>query len=151
MTEEIKEIAIRRININDYEEIISLWRKCGLKIEIDGADSFNSIKKSLELMPQLHIVAEDKGLIVGVIIGSYDYRKGYIHRLAIKKEYRRRGIAKKLMNYAEAELIKLGAKRIDGLIFKENSISKSLLKKMGYEPAHNVTYFTKSIVRHKWR
>lgn len=147
MTNEIKKIAIRYMNLNDYEKVVNLWRESNLKIEIDGADSYDSIKKSLEFMPQLHIVAEDKGLIVGVIIGSYDYRKGYLHRLAIKKEYRRQGIAKKLMSYGERELIKLGASRIDGLIFKGNSISKSLLKKMGYEPAYNVTYFTKSIVR----
>ncbi len=151
MTDQIKEITIRPMNIDDYEEVIILWKESGLKIETEGADSFNSIKKSLKFMPQLHILAEDKGLIVGVILGSYDYRKGYLHRLAIKKEYRRQGIAKKLMNYAEAELIKLGVSRIDGLIFKDNSISKKMLKKMGYEPAYNVTYFTKSIVRHKGR
>ncbi len=151
MTDQMKKITIRRMDISDYEEVVKLWRESGLKIETEGTDSYNSIRKSLEIMPQLHIIAEDKGLIVGVILGSYDYRKGYLHRLAIKKEYRRQGIAKKLMNYTEAELIKLGASRIDSLMFKDNSISKKLLKKMGYEPAYNVTYFTKSIVRHKGR
>jgi N-acetylglutamate synthase-like GNAT family acetyltransferase len=141
----MNKVCFRQMHIDDYDRVVDLWKESGLKVETNGIDSFEVIRKSLSLMPQLHMVAEDKGEIVGVIIGSFDVRKGYLHRLAVKREYRGQGIAKKLISYIEAELIKLGSKRIDCLIFKNNPISKSLLKKMGYEPAYNVLYLTKTI------
>ena len=56
------------------------------------------------MFPGGFIGAFADGKLVGIVVATHDGRKGWINRLAVHPDYRRRGIAKKLIEEAEEYL-----------------------------------------------
>jgi ribosomal protein S18 acetylase RimI-like enzyme len=81
--------------------------------------------------------------LIGVIIATHDGRKGWINRLAIDPEYRRKGYAKRLIEAAEDSLKAQGISVIAALIKSDNRASKDLFCQAGYQYHHDVHYFSK--------
>ena len=140
----MNEIETRILTIRDYETIISLWKRADLPFKPRGRDSKQSIKHQMETFPEFFIGAFHKEKLVGVVIGSYDGRmKGWINRLAIDPEYRRKGIAQQLTEAIEKALEKYGTTIFCALIESPNKESFKLFKKMGYTVNRDVFYVTK--------
>jgi len=93
--------------------------------------------------PSFFFGAYDENRLVGTIIASYDYRRGWINRLAVDPKYRRRGVAQKLIAAAEKTLRKKGARIICALVEDYNVASLSLFKKCGYVEHRDVIYLSK--------
>lgn len=80
---------------------------------------------------------------VGVIIGTYDGRKGYINRLAVIPEWQRKGIARGLIEKLEKAFHKRNIKVIEVLIEDWGTDSKALFESLGYIPHKDITYYSK--------
>lgn len=134
---------IRRLTINDYEDIVELWDRAELPYKPEGRDSKLSIASEMEANPDFFIGAYAGDELVGTIIASWDLRKGWINRLAVDPTYRRKGVAETLIVEAEKVLKKRGARITCALIEDYNSGSMELFEKCGYVEDRNVTYFSK--------
>ncbi|MBK5108784.1 MAG: GNAT family N-acetyltransferase [Anaerolineales bacterium] len=44
--------------------------------------------------PDLFLVVEHRGKIIGTVMGGYDGRRGFVYQLAVQEDYRRQGIGK---------------------------------------------------------
>ena len=77
------------------------------------------------------LVAEVEGRIVGSVLVTHDGRKGWINRLAVHREYRRRGIGGALVSEAENWLIEQGIGIFACLIEGDNPLSAEVLEKLG--------------------
>ena len=138
------EITFRKLTIEDYDQMISLWEKVGLPYKPKGRDSREAIKNQIEADPELFLGAFHREKLVGTVIGSYDFRmKGWINRLAVDPEYRGKGIAKRLVMEMEQILKSKGVVVIAALIELPNSASLNLFKKLGYTVHDNIVYVTK--------
>ena len=80
---------------------------------------------------------------VGVVLGSHDERKGWINRLAVMPEYRRRGIALSLADACDAAIRADGIEIVAALVEVNNDSSAALLEKLGYAADIPVTYYRK--------
>jgi len=136
-------MEIRKITINDYEEIVRLWSKAELPFKPKGRDSKEAITAQMKANPEFFLGAFENNRLVGTIIISCDMRKGWINRLAVDPAYKRRGIAKALIAESEKILRKQGVKIICALIEDYNVISKKLFKKCGYAEHRDIVYFSK--------
>ena len=87
-------MIIRKMTINDYEAVYSLWNSCaGMGLNnID--DSKEGIAKFLLRNPDTCLVAEIDSIITGVILAGNDERRGYIYHTAVHPDYRRQGVGK---------------------------------------------------------
>jgi len=140
----LKPIEIRTLTIQDYDAMVELWKRAGLPSKPKGRDSRQMIEKQMKAFPEFFIGAFHNGKLVGVVIGSYDERmKGWINRLAVDPEYRRRGIAQQLINAVEKALEKRGAAIFCALIETPNDESLGLFQKMGYTAHRDILYVTK--------
>ncbi len=135
-------IIIRKFRMDDYENVLKLWDEAGLHYRPKGRDNRQQIEKELKSNQAIFLVAEVEGIIVGVVLGTHDCRKGWINRLAVVKEYRRQNIARKLVTIAETHLNEIGIDVIACMIENENHISKEFFKRLGYEKGE-VEYFSK--------
>lgn len=136
-------VKIRHLTIRDYEDLISLWERSGLPYKPRGRDSRETLKAEIENSPNLYLGAFQGGDLVGSLIASFDGRKGWINRLAVAPEYRRRGIANLLVQAAEQALEAKGARVIGALILHANVPSLKFFEKRGYQTDEDIVYVSK--------
>jgi len=134
---------IRRLTINDYEEIVRLWFKARLPFKSKGRDSKEAVEAQMKADPDFFLGAFEDNHLVGTVIISCDVRKGWINRLAVDPDYRHRGIAKALIAESERTLRKQGVRIFCALIEDYNATSKKLFKECGYVEHHDIKYFSK--------
>jgi ribosomal protein S18 acetylase RimI-like enzyme len=134
---------IRQLNIDDYQELLQLWRRCELSHRPKGRDSYEKMAKEFKRHETCILGMFDGDKMIGSIIGSSDGRKGWINRLAIDPDYRGQELAGILIEECEDFLHKLGLKLIAALIEANNDPSFKAFKKAGYIFANGVTYCSK--------
>ena len=140
----MKQLRIQTLTIENYDTIIELWKQAGLPFKPKGRDSKQMIEKQMKAFPEFFIGAFHEEKLVGVVIGSYEGRmKGWINRLAVDPEYKRRGIAQQLINKVEKPLEKYGAAIFCALIETPNEESLKLFQRMGYVTHQDISYVSK--------
>jgi len=136
---------IEQMDINNYSEIIKLWKNT-VGVGLSGKDdSKKSIKKYLEKNPNTCFVAKTDGKIIGTIMAGNDGRRGIIYHLMVKPEYRKTGIGEKLLKKAENGLKKEGIRKILILVFKNNKTGNIFWGNNGYLIRKDLNYRTKVI------
>jgi ribosomal protein S18 acetylase RimI-like enzyme len=70
-------------------------------------------------------------------------RRGWINRLAVDPNYRRRGVAKVLVAESEKVLRKHGVRIFCAFIDDDNTASQTLFKERGYVEHRDIIYFSK--------
>ena len=138
-----KFMEIRYLTYENYHELIELWRKAGLSSRPTGRDSYKSIKAEMVTNPEGFIGLFDKELLIGFILATYDGRKGWINRLAIDPDYRRQGLALRMINEAERVLKQRGARIIACLIEDWNTSSLAVFEKAGFAIHPDILYLTR--------
>lgn len=136
-------MEIRRLTIVDYKEIIRLWSRAGLPSKPGGRDSRQEIAAQMDANPDFFLGAFEGRHLVGTAIVSSDMRKGWINRLAVDPNCRRRGVAKALIEESEKTLRGHGIRIFCGLIEASAKASKALFKKCGYMEHRDISYFSK--------
>ena len=135
----------RDFRIMDYEEVIALWRICGLPFRQDGRDNRERIAKEIEKPTALFLVAECCGDIVATLFGTTDGRKGWINRLAVRPDHRRKGLAKRLIEDVETRFEALGLEIYSCLIEDHSLTSMKLFENVGYRQDPTVHYYSKRL------
>src|SRR5512137_1159144 len=60
----------------DWQAVHALWARCGPGVQFSRSDEPAEIRKKLGRDPDLFLVAEQDGKIVGAVMGGYDGRRG---------------------------------------------------------------------------
>lgn len=113
------QFLVREMTLDDYYSVIELWRKTE-GICLSEADSRENIEKFLKRNPQLSYVVEWQNNLLGTILCGHDGRRGYLHHLAVKKEYRNRGLGRQLVNKCLEQLALLKIHKCHLFVFKNN-------------------------------
>jgi ribosomal protein S18 acetylase RimI-like enzyme len=66
----------------DYSNVIALWMDAGPGIHLRLSDEKDEIAKKLTRDPDLFLVAEVAGQIIGSVLGGFDGRRGMVYHLA---------------------------------------------------------------------
>jgi ribosomal protein S18 acetylase RimI-like enzyme len=136
-------MEIRKLTTADYDELISLWSRANLPFKPRGRDSRQAIAAQINASPDFFLGAFEDRRLVGTAILSSDMRKGWINRLAVDPDYRRRGVAKALIEESEKSLRNHGLKIFCCLIEGSSKASKALFRKCGYREYTDISYFSK--------
>jgi len=136
---------IKPMVIEDYNEIIHLWKNTDGVGLSGNDDSKKSIKIFLERNPNTCFVVEYKNEIVGTIMAGNDGRRGHIYHLMVKPEHRKNGLGKKLVEKTEKALKKEGIRKILLVALKNNKIGNIFWEKNGYEIRNDLNYRNKRI------
>lgn len=113
-------VEIRTMVIEDYEEVMSLWKRIkGFRIrKID--DDYEHIKRFLIRNEGLSVVAVKKGLIVGTILSGHDGRQASLYHVCVDKPYRGLDIAERMVKVAVYRLRDEGISKITLIAYKKN-------------------------------
>lgn len=132
---------IRKIKKNDYLYVDRLLKQLHnvhvegrpeLFIDVEHPYSEELFQNLISNKEVISILAETGGNIVGICFvsmlnksGMINIKTAYVDELVVDKHYRRKGIGKALFEDASRRARKLGAKRIDLMVwsFNENAIN----------------------------
>ena len=128
------QMPIREFKIADYDEVVRLWKECGLIIR--PGDDVQGVKLKLQRDPDLFLVFEEEGEIVGVVMGAWDGRRGWINHLGVRPTRQRAGIGIALVRELEKRLVLKGARKVNAQIYQWNKKSIEFFKAAGYN-VHN--------------
>jgi ribosomal protein S18 acetylase RimI-like enzyme len=124
-------MKIREFRITDYDKVTGLWKETGLIIR--PGDDIEGVRLKLQRDPDLFLVAEENDDIVGVVMGAWDGRRGWINHLAVKPSRQRSGIGSRLIRELEKRLAKKGAKKVNAQVYQWNKRSIEFFRATGYE------------------
>ena len=141
------EYTVRPVTIRDYESIYALWNSTEQSRRALNPvdDSRDGIERYLKRNPDTCFAAVSGGRIVGVILTGHDGRRAMIHHLCVHPDYRRMGIAARLVAAAEEALKKEGIQKVFGLVFKDNGAGNAFWEQQGYSLRTNLNYRNKSL------
>jgi predicted N-acetyltransferase YhbS len=122
--------ALRECRPEDIEAVLQLWRQADATPSV--TDSADDLRQALVAIAAHVLVAEDRGQIVGSVIGTFDGWRGNIYRLAVRPDHRRQGVARALVAEVENRLAQQGAKRITALAEKDHPLPMAFWEAVGY-------------------
>jgi ribosomal protein S18 acetylase RimI-like enzyme len=118
----------------DLQEVLNLWRNAGPGVQLSPSDEPEAILHKLERDPDLFLVAEeDRGRVVGTVLGGYDGRRGLVYHLAVNKDHRRRGIGEALMVELERKLKAKGCYKSYLLVAPDNADAIDFYNRRGWD------------------
>ena len=133
-------MRIRRFELRDHPAAVALWESGGM-----SPASLEEVERKLERDPELFLVAEDGLGLVGVVMGSYDGRRGWIFRLAVDPAHRRRGIGRALVEELEHRYAAMGVRRLRLLSLTGNDAARAFWDSLGYGGFEDVVLFSKEL------
>jgi ribosomal protein S18 acetylase RimI-like enzyme len=136
-------VIIRDMRPAEYQAVQCLWADAGLPFRPKGRDRPDKVAVEVQRGTAVFVVAEVEGELAGVVLGTHDGRKGWINRLAVAPAYRRRGIARLLVQEVEARLAELGMEITAALIETPNAASLAFFRAIGYSHDPEIEYVSK--------
>ena len=138
-------MQLRVITIADYDKVYSLWTgTAGMGLRsLD--DSPAGIEKFLRRNPSTCFVAEEEGILAGVILCGHDGRRGYIYHAAVAPQFRRSGVGKLLVDAALTALKEEGILKAALVAFQTNQLGNAFWESMGFEKREDLVYRNKSL------
>lgn len=137
------EPQLKRLAIENYDQIIELWAVAGLPFRPHGRDSRELMAKEMNFPGAAFFGLYVDELMVGVCIANYDGRRGWINRLAIHPDFRGKKLSHILIEAGEKFLYSIGAHVICALIEELNYPSMTTFNKAGYNCEEHLHYFAK--------
>lgn len=123
-------MEIKRVEEKDYPEVISLIKKEFPYVSFDE----KKIRERIESHGIfLFKAVEGKGMLGFVEVELFEGNFARINGLTVKEEFRNRGVAKTLLDYAIAFLKEKKVGRILLLVKQKNEAAKKIYREAGFE------------------
>jgi ribosomal protein S18 acetylase RimI-like enzyme len=118
---------------DDYPAVYSLWQNAGPGIHVRRSDEPDEIARKLERDPDLFLLAEADGEVIGSVLGGFDGRRGMMYHLAVAGPYRQQGVASTLVDELERRLRAKGCIRYYLLVTTDNDSAIRFYERRGWE------------------
>ena len=136
---------IRVMNPADYDSVCALWKSCKNMGLNNLDDSREGIERYLRRNPASCFVAEQDGMIVGVILSGHDGRRGFIYHLAVAEGFRRQGLASELVEHALSALKAEGITKTALVVFSRNDAGNAFWERQGFTLREDLIYRNKAL------
>ena len=123
--------TIRVATLDDVPQVVDLWDRAAGPTRRAGR--IPEARQLLERDPEALVIAVEGDEIVGTLIVGWDGWRCHLYRLAVEPAFRRRGIARALVDAARARAAAVGAFRLDAMVRLDNAPAVALWEAAGFE------------------
>jgi ribosomal protein S18 acetylase RimI-like enzyme len=128
-------MRIREFNLQqDYDSVVALWQASGPGVRVGRSDTRAALALKLTRDPDLFLVAEAHGVLVGAVLGGFDGRRGMVYHLAVVADHQGRGVGKALMAELENRLRARGCVKAYLLVVPDNTAALAFYHRLGWDP-----------------
>jgi hypothetical protein len=135
-------MTIRGASADDAAALASLWREAGLRF--DTSLVAGELAALLERDSLVLVDVDARNDLAGAVLGTFDGRRGWVNRLAVRSSMRGRGIASALMTELERRLVNIGCVQVNLLIDPDNADAAGFYARLGYQ-AHDLIFMAKQL------
>ena len=121
---------LRTFRSADQESLVALWDACNLIVPQN--DPRKDMRRKMDADPDLFLIAESNGDLVGSCMAGYDGHRGWINYLAVLPDYQGLGIARDLMEEAEKRLRARGCPKINLMVRSTNQEVIAFYEQIGF-------------------
>ena len=129
----------------DYEPVFALWKSIARGVHTGRSDTPEEIEKKLNRDPDLFLVAEVEGSIIGSVIGGFDGRRGLVYHLAVASVYRGLGVGSRLMTELETRLRAKGCLKCYLLVTNDNPEAETYYQHQGWKHMDTIRLYGKEL------
>jgi ribosomal-protein-alanine N-acetyltransferase len=126
----MSEVTLREYRTGDWEAMYALDLIC---FETPFRFSRQTMRKSAEAPEAIAVLAEVEGRLAGFCVAHIDERVAYVVTLDVAPEWRRMGLAARLMAAAEARARSRGAQSMALHVFTGNTGAIRFYETLSYE------------------
>lgn len=125
-------VIVREMRRDDYAAVRALWETTE-SIGLNESDEEPAIAAFLGRNAGLSPVALTvEGVVVGAMLCGHDGRRGYVHHLAVARELRGRGIARRLIDFALDGLRQAGIPKVNLFVFLDSGTARAFWEHHGF-------------------
>ena len=121
---------IRTAVAGDFPSVLALWAAAAGPTGL--AETTERLSALARTDREALLVAEAEGLLVGALIAAWDGWRGSFYRLAVRPDWRRRGLARALLREGERRLGERGAVRLTAIVADDDLAAISFWSALGY-------------------
>ena len=125
-------VTIRTATGDDIDAVLDLWARGAGESSI--ANDASQIERMLARDPEMLLLAELDGQVVGSVIAGFDGWRAHVYRMAVLPGARGRGVGRALVDAMEGRFRRLGAVRSDAIVLLDNELGRSFWRGVGYAP-----------------
>lgn len=140
----MNDMIIREMYIDDYDHAHALWSRVE-GMSLGASDSRENISRFLERSKGLSFICEAQGKIIGTVLCSHDFHRGYIYHLAVDEQYRGKGIGRELVSRCLEKLKQEGIPKCHIFVFKGNETGMNFWHGTGWKKRDDVYVFSKDL------
>ncbi len=117
----------------DLEQVLRLWSRSSPGVQLSRSDRPEEVRKKLDRDPDLFLVAEEDGRVIGAVLGGFDGRRGLVYHLTVDEKYRRQGLGQALMEELEDRMRERGCLKAYLLVTRGNPGAVEFYERIGWE------------------
>jgi N-acetylglutamate synthase len=122
---------IRRMTLHDYAAVHRLWLQTeGMSLTED--DNREGIALYLRRNRGLCFIATSENQLIGTVLCGHDGRRGILRHLAVQKEFRKQGIALRLVQKSLTALAVQGIQKCNLYVMDYNVTGLRFWKHIGF-------------------
>ena len=128
----------------DIDAVLAFWKTSAE--DTNRADDRDAVERLLVRDPEALLLAVADSEIVGSVIAGWDGWRSHLYRVAVREDWRRRGVSRALMARAEQRFATTGSPRADAMVLEENGQGQAAWRALGYAPQHEWRRWVKRLV-----
>ncbi len=136
----VEDFVIKKMSIEDYDELIKLWKSIegmGLRSKDDSREGIGIF---LKRNPNSCYVAIREEHLIGSILAGHDGRRGYLYHVAVSREMMKKGVGRSLVNHAIKALKDDGIKKVALVVYKGNEAGNRFWEHTGFLSREDLVY-----------
>ncbi|MDD1536128.1 MULTISPECIES: GNAT family acetyltransferase [unclassified Bradyrhizobium] len=131
-------LAIDAITDADVEEVVALWRRCGLTRPWNDPHADIALARRRDNSTVL--IGRANGVIAATIMVGHDGHRGWVYYVAVDPDSRKRGFGRVIMAAAEDWLRAAGIPKLQLLVRRENAPANAFYGSLGFELSTSVMF-----------
>jgi ribosomal protein S18 acetylase RimI-like enzyme len=126
----VPDVQIRAFKESDEDQVLSLWRECGLLRPWN--DPRKDIARKLRVQRELFLLAVRDGRVTGSAMFGYEGHRGWVSYFCVAAAERRTGLGRLLMREGELRLAALGCPKVNLQVRADNLAAVGFYRALGY-------------------
>jgi ribosomal protein S18 acetylase RimI-like enzyme len=123
-------MEFEKFSIKDYDRVLEIWKETELSVV--SSDSKKQVERMIKRNPRLCFVGRVNNKIIGVVMGGFDGRRGYVHHLAVDPDYQNRGFGRLIMKELMERFSTLKVHKVHLFVEKRNEKVINFYENLGW-------------------